>query len=96
MPLPRLSLEDCLKDGPPFQALVYENEHYIHVAEGLLKGLSKSSRTALECDETVAKANLAVAEALEAVGRFELNYGDDAEGILGRRRMLKRRSIDSE
>lgn len=78
----KLDLENCYKDGPPFQAHLIANEHFIHTVESLLKSFARTSRQSNESFDSVSRANVAVAEALESIGRFEAKFGEDPKGII--------------
>lgn len=80
----KLDLEECLQNGPPFQSHVLNNENYILTCEALLKAFSKTSKQAVESWEVASKATRAVAEAVEAVGKFESQIGEDPTGIIGK------------
>jgi hypothetical protein len=80
----KLDLEECFQNGPPFQSHLLNNENYILTCEGLLKAFSKTSKQAVESVEVASKATRAVAEAIEAVGKFESQIGEDSSGIIGR------------
>lgn len=79
----KLDLEECFQNGPPFQSHLLNNENYILTCEGLLKAFSKTSKQAVESGELASKATRAVAEAIEAVGKFESQIGEDSSGIIG-------------
>ena len=79
----KLDLEECFQNGPPFQANVLNNESYISNCEALLKAFSKTSKQAVEASELSSKAIKAVAESIDAIGKFEVQIGEDQLGIIG-------------
>lgn len=79
----KLDLEDCFQNGPPFQAHLLKNESYMLACDNLLKVFGKTSRQSVEAAESYSKASRAVAEAIEAVGKFESQQGEDQNGIIG-------------
>lgn len=79
----KLDLDECFQNGPPFQSHLLNNENYILNCEGLLKTFSKTSKQAVESGEIASKAAKAVAEAIEAVGKFESQFGEDSSGLIG-------------
>ena len=80
----KLDLEECFQNGPPFQSQLLNNENYILTCEALLKALSRTSKQAVESVEVTSKACKAVGEAIEAVGKFEAQIGEDQTGIIGK------------
>jgi hypothetical protein len=79
----RLNLDECFQNGPPFQSKLIDNENYILTCEALLKGFSKTSRQAVDSNEQTVKANKAVSEAIDAIGKFETQLGEDSSGVIG-------------
>lgn len=80
----KLDLDDCFQNGPPFQAHLINNENYILTCDALLKVFSKTSKQAVETGTIASKATKAVAEAVEAIGKFESQIGEDESGIIGK------------
>ena len=79
----KLDLEECFQNGPPFQAHLLNNENCILTCEALLKAFGKTCRQAVEASEAASKATKSVADAVEAIGKFESQIGEDDSGIIG-------------
>lgn len=79
----KLDLEECFQNGPPFQSHLLNNEAYILNCDNLLKSFGRVSRQAVELSETFSKTNRAVADSIEAIGKFESQHEEDQNGIIG-------------
>ncbi len=80
----KLDLEECFQNGPPFQSHLLKNEFYMLTCDNLLKSFGKTSKQAVEIGDLYSKATRAVAEAVDAVGKFESQQGDDQNGVIGK------------
>lgn len=83
----KLDLEDCFQNSPPFQLHLANNENYILTCDALLKVFSKTSKQAVEAVVLASKATKAVAESVDAIGKFESQIGEDQTGIIGNNKM---------
>lgn len=71
-------------DGPPLAALLNKNEELFTAEEAHILGVARAVKGSSEASESYSRANSVIVEALDTLGRFECQQGDDSQGLLGK------------